>query len=62
MKVRFVLNNYQMGAKLKTAPTDKIISQVRLDRSHTEVIFKDVTSREVDFMEKLFAKKATLIV
>ena len=40
MKVKYILNNYQIGAKLQSAPTHKLIRKERIDRSHTEVVFE----------------------
>ena len=55
MKVRYIVNNYQKGAKLKTCPTHKIIDIENIDNKHTSVIF-DVNEREIEFINKvLFA-------
>ena len=56
MRVAYVLNNYTLGAKLKSAPTHKITERERLDKGHTKVVF-DLTEREVEFCNRLFAKK-----
>lgn len=61
MKVKYIVNNYQAGAKLKSCPTHKIISQERIDRSHTIVIFDDVTQREINLIDKVLAKKGKII-
>lgn len=58
MNVSFTINNYTLGAKLKSAPKHKMVSKMRIDKNHTEVVFNDCTKQEVAFMEKLFAKKA----
>ena len=36
MKVQFTVNNYVLGAKVKTTPTHKIIEQNRIDKSNFE--------------------------
>lgn len=51
MKVRYIVNNYQKGAKLKTCPTHKIIAMKNIDSKHTLVIF-DVNEREMEFINR----------
>ena len=60
MKVRYIVNNYQKGAKLKTCPTHKIIDMKNIDNKHTSVIF-DVNEREIEFINKVLAKKGEII-
>lgn len=60
MKVRFVVNNYTLGAKVKSAPTDKIVSQERIDKTHTEIVY-EINDREKQFCEKVLAKKGEII-
>lgn len=60
MRITFVINNYTLGAKLRSAPTHKLVQEERIDRNHTIVTFEDVTANEVSFMEKLFAKKGKI--
>ena len=55
MKVKYILNNYQIGAKLQSAPMHKLIRKERIDRSHTEVVF-DISEGQKEFCDKLFAK------
>lgn len=57
MKVQFTVNNYQLGAKVKTTPTHKIIEQNRIDKDHTIIIFNDITTREKEFIERVLSKK-----
>lgn len=56
MKVKFVVNNYTLGSKVKSTPTDKIVEQNRIDKSHTEIIY-DLSDREIAFCEKVLARK-----
>lgn len=56
MKVKFVVNNYTLGAKVKSTPTDKIVSQKRIDKTHTEIVY-DINESEKNFCEKVLAKK-----
>ena len=60
MKVRFVVNNYTLGAKVRSTPTDKIVSQNRIDPKHTEVVY-EINDRERQFCEKVLAKKGEVV-
>ena len=60
MKVRFVVNNYTLGAKVRSTPTDKIVSQERIDKAHTEIVY-EINDREKQFCEKVLAKKGKVI-
>ena len=60
MKVRFVVNNYTLRAKVRSTPTDKIVSQNRIDKVHTEIVY-DINEREKQFCEKVLAKKGEVI-
>lgn len=60
MKVRFVVNNYTLGAKVKSTPTDKIVSMERLSNTRTEIIY-DINEREKQFCERVLAKKGEVI-
>ena len=60
MKVKFTVNNYMLGAKVKSTPTDKIISQERIDKAHTEIVY-EINEREKQFCEKVLAKKGEVI-
>ena len=39
MKVKFVVTNYTLGSRVRSTPTDKIVEQNRIDKSHTEIIY-----------------------
>ena len=56
MKIRYQLNNYTVGAKLKSAPLDCLVSQDRISKSMTVVVF-DLNDRQRQFCDKLFAKR-----
>lgn len=60
MKVRFVVNNYTLGTKVKSTPTDKIVSQNRIDPKHTEIVY-DISEKEKEFCEKVLAKKGVVL-
>ena len=56
MKVRFTVNNYTLGAKVRSTPTDKIVSQKRIDKTHTEIVY-EINNNEKQFCERVLAKK-----
>ena len=61
LTARCVINNYTLGAKLKSAPTHKIITQNRLDSKKTEVIFASLTEREYEFINKVLGKQGKIL-
>ena len=61
MKVKYIINNYVLGVKLKTTPVHKIVKQERIDKSHTEIIYDDISEREKQFIEKVLTYKGTII-
>lgn len=58
MKAEFIVNNYVLGAKVKTTPIHKIVEQCRIDKSHTKIVYEDVSERELQFIEKVLSYKA----
>lgn len=60
MKVKFIVNNYTLGAKVKSTPTDKIVSQKRIDKTYTEIVY-DINESEKKFCEKVLAKKGEVL-
>lgn len=54
MRHEITLNNYQMGGKLRTAPTHKIVETRRVDAKYTVVVFEGLTRSDICLMEKLF--------
>ena len=57
MRYEVIINNYQKGSKLKTTPTDYIESIEQIDRSHHRVVYNLVSDRQVQFIERVLAKK-----
>ena len=51
-----VVNNYVLGAKVKTMPVHKIVKQNRIDNNHTAIVFEDVTDREIELNRKLMGR------
>lgn len=60
MKVQFVVNNYTLGAKVRSTPTYKIVSQNKIDTKHTEIVY-EINDREKQFCEKVLAKKGEVV-
>ena len=57
MKHYVVINNYQLGATLRCTPKHKVIEQTRLDKSHTKIVYEDLTRSELQLCEKCYGKK-----
>lgn len=57
MTVSYIVNNYTLGAKVRTSPAHKISNKDRIDRNHTKITYTDLTQKEKEFTDKLFAKK-----
>lgn len=60
MRVQYTINNYQLGAKLKTCPTHKIVSQERIDSKHVVVIF-EINQREMELVNRVFTKTGKVL-
>lgn len=58
-KYTWTVNNYMLGAKVKSTPTDKIIEQKRIDKSHTEITYLFDTEREREFTEQVLCRRGT---
>jgi L-asparaginase/Glu-tRNA(Gln) amidotransferase subunit D len=61
MKVAYIVNNYQLGRKVKTTPTDKIVSAKRIDKTHTEIIYMFESTRQKEFCDKVLAKNGKIV-
>lgn len=61
MTYKVIVNNYQLGGKVRTTPTHKIVSQERLDSKHTVIVYGDINDRERQFIEKVLAKKLVMV-
>ena len=55
MKVMYIINNYQLGSRMRMTPVDKIVEKQRVDKSHTQVIY-EINEREKQFIDKCYAK------
>lgn len=45
---------------MRLTPTDKIVSQNRIDPKHTEIVY-EINDREKQFCEKVLAKKGEVV-
>lgn len=61
MKVLYTVNNYMLGAKVKSTLTDKIISQNRIDKAHTEIIYQFENIRQKESCDRILAKNGKII-
>ena len=61
MKVVYIINNYMLGARLRMTPTDKIVSQKRISKSHTEIVYVFATMKEKEYCDKLLSKAGLII-
>lgn len=60
MTVSYIVNNYTLGAKVRTSPTHKILNRDRIDRNHIKITYTDLTQQEKEFIDKLLAQKGTV--
>lgn len=61
MKVLYIVNNYQLGAKVKTTQTDRIVSQNRIDKTHTEIVYGFDNMKQKEFCDKVLAKAGKIV-
>jgi hypothetical protein len=60
MKVMYIINNYQLGSRMRMTPVDKIVEKQRVDKSHTQIIY-EINDREKQFIDKCYAKIGMII-
>lgn len=56
----WIINNYQLGAKLNITPIEKIVSKNRINKNHIEIIYNNLSEKEIQLCEKCFCKKVTI--
>jgi hypothetical protein len=61
MKVQFTVNNYTLGAKVKTTPTHKIVEKNKIDKTHTVIVYDEISERELQFIEKVLSYKGKVL-
>lgn len=62
MKVIYIVNNYIVGAKLKTTPVDKLVKRTRLNAHHTELVYELDNMKEKEFCDKVLNKYGVAII
>lgn len=60
MKVMYIINNYQLGSRMRMTPVDKIVEKQIVDKSHTQIIY-EINDREKQFIDKCYAKIGMVI-
>lgn len=65
MKVKYTINNYILGARLRMVEQYGLISKTRIDPRHTEVVFelpddKNGTTK-MEFINKVLTYKGRII-
>lgn len=60
MRVVYIINNYQYGAKYKLSPTDKSKAE-RIDRAHVKITYHGLTPWEIQLCNKLFCKRGKVV-
>ena len=61
MTLKVVVNNYVLGARVKSTPTHKLSTQQRLDSKHTLLIYTDISDSERVFIERVLSRKTEVI-
>ena len=60
MKVMYIINNYQLGSRMRMTPVDKIVEKQRIDKSHTKVVY-EINEREKRFFDRCYTKIGKVI-
>lgn len=61
MKIKYIVNNYMLGAKVRSTQTEKIISQKKIDKNKTELVYDFINMKEKEFCDRVLSKKGKLI-
>ena len=61
MKIKYIVNNYMLGAKVRSTQTEKIISQNRIDKNKTELVYDFINMKDNEFCDKALSKKGIVI-
>jgi hypothetical protein len=57
MKVRYIVNNYMLGAKVRSTQTEKIVAQNRIDKNKTELVYDFINMKEKEFCDRVLSRK-----
>lgn len=60
MLVKYRVNNYTLGAKVKITPTDQIVEQFRTDPHHTVIIYQ-LHGKQREFVDKVLNQSGEVI-
>ena len=60
MTISVIVNNYMLGAKVKSTPVDKIVVSERIDSKHVKITYSGISDREAEFIGKVLQKKVTI--
>lgn len=61
MKIKYIVNNYMLGAKVRSTQTEKIISQKKIDKNKTELVYDFINMKEKEFCDRVLSKKGIVI-
>ena len=61
MKIKYIVNNYMLGAKVRSTQTEKIISQKKIDKNKTELVYDFINMKEKKFCDRVLSKKGIVI-
>lgn len=61
MKVKYIVNNYMLGAKVRSTQTEKIVAQNSIDKNKTELVYDFINLKEKEFCDRILSKKGKLI-
>lgn len=53
MKATAILNNYQLGSYPYKVMSNKIIRETRLDKSHTQITWDNLSKSDFELLKKL---------
>jgi hypothetical protein len=53
MKAIAILNNYQLGSYPYKVMSNKIIKETRLDKSHTQITWDNLSKNDFELLKKL---------
>lgn len=61
MKIKYIVNNYMLGTKVRSTQTEKIISQKKIDKNKTELVYDFINMKEKEFCDRVLSKKGIVI-
>lgn len=60
MLVKYKVNNYTLGAKVRTTPTDQIVEQFRTDPHHTIIIYQ-LHGKQKELVDKVLNQSGEVV-